>query len=293
MRKTLEIGIHEGVPFNVYNAFDAARSSELKLLLDGPPADLKYAIDNPKTDDSDALLEGELLHSLLLEPDTVVGRFVFETQPLKDKNKLSINGGSKEAWDILKAEAKDKGLPIISYDMNARANAMAAQVRRHTLWKNLDEFGRKELTLVAEINGVLCKVRLDILLYGKTMGGVVFDLKTTREKLTTRKIRSTITDYSYHLSAAMYIEVGKALGLDLRGFNWIWVEKSPPHNVRITAATPRMLKVGREEFYKTLDVFKSCCESGTWDSYPIDIEEIDLPSWYENRQYPFGELRNV
>lgn len=291
MIKTLEIGIHEGIPFSDYNAFDAVRSSQLKKLLDGPPADLKWSIDNPDDETSDALLEGEVLHSILLEPDTLDSRFIFETEQLKDKNKLSKNGGSKEAWDALKAEAEEKQLRLVSYDIYSRTRAMADQIRKHPYWNNLQDFAQKELTLVAEINGVLCKVRLDALLYGKTLGGVVFDLKTTREKLTLRNIESVISDYSYHLSAAMYIEVGKALGLDLRGFNWIWFEKSPPYNVRITSASPSMLERGREEFYRTLEVFKTCCQTGVWSSYPEEIEEVGLPAWYQNRIYPFGALR--
>jgi PDDEXK-like domain of unknown function (DUF3799) len=289
----LDIGIHENIPFAVYNEIDAIRSSQLKMLLDGPPADLKYALDNPEKKEKDALIEGELVHCWLFEPEMIEQRFLFEATLLKDKSKLEENGGSKRAWDELKAKAKDLGLQIIPYDIYIRSLAIAEQVRAHPRWSNIESFARKELTLIAEINDVLCKVRFDALLYGNTMGGIVFDLKTMRDKATLRNIDSAITDYSYHFSAAMYLEVGKALGLDLRGFSWIWAEKQPPYNVRITSASESMLQRGKYEFYHCLELFKTCCTTGVWSGYPDDIEERELPGWYEYRSYPFGELKTL
>ena len=290
-KANLDIGIHENVPFALYNEFDAIRSSQLKMLLDGPPADLKYALDNPDDKRSEALLEGEIIHGLSFEPDTIDQRFVFEKVPLRDKTKLEKNGGSKETWDALKLEAQTKGMQIVPHEMYARSMAIAEQIRLHPHWKNIQDFGQKELTLVAEIRGVLCKVRFDALLYGNTLGGIVFDLKTMRDKATLRNIERAVTDYKYHFSAAMYLEVGKALGLDLRGFSWIWAEKTPPYNIRITAANSAMLERGKYEFYNALDLFKKCCESGEWSSYSEEIEEIGLPGWYDHIKYPFGDLK--
>lgn len=283
-------GVHEGVPFTHYNALDALRSSQVKMLLEGPPCDLKWELDNPETTRTPSLLTGELLHAMILEPDTIGSRFVFEKEPLVDKTKLVKNGGSKEIWDSLKAEAEARGAELVPFDIYSKCLMMAKNVRAHPYFENIEKFARKELTLVAEIEGVLCKVRFDALLYGKTMGGIVFDIKTTREKLTLRNIAKVVIDYNYQLSAAMYIEVGKALGLDLQGFNWIWVENLPPYNVRLTSANPDMLQRGRKEFYEALAVFKRCCESGDWGSYPTEIEEVSLPPWYESRTYPFGAI---
>jgi hypothetical protein len=286
----LSIGVYNDVPFSVYNSLDALRSSQVKMLLEGPPCDLKWKLDNPETSRTPSLLAGEILHAMILEPETIDGRFVFEKEPLIDKTKLVKNGGSKESWDSLKAEAESRKAELVPYDIYSRCLAMAKNVRSHPYFENIEKFARKELTLVAEIEGVLCKVRFDALLYGKTMGGIIFDIKTTREKLTLRNIAKVIIDYNYQLSAAMYVEIGKALGLDIQGFNWIWVENQAPYNVRLTSANPDMLQRGRKEFYEALAVFKRCCETGDWGSYPTEIEEVSLPPWYESRTYPFGAI---
>lgn len=286
----LPVGIYRNVPYQTYNAHPGMRSTLLKVLLDGTPADLKHAMDNPLDKETPALIRGELLHAMLLEPLTVHDRFVMVAEPLKDKR----SGADKKAWETYKAMAKEQDKQLIDYPMVQQCNGMADAVRKHPRWKNIADFADKELTLIAKLQDVLCKVRLDAALLPRSTGGGIFDIKTMEKPPTTRNITKAIVDYSYHLSTAMYVEVAKAAGLRIgdpeigwTGFSWIWIQSKPPYHVRITDASQALLETGTIEFYDLLKSVKTSMDSGVWPGYGDRIDQTDLPSWYFNREYYF------
>lgn len=286
----LPVGIHEDIPGKVYNEHPAMRSTLLKVLLDGTPADLKHALENPIDKESPALIRGELLHAMLLEPLTLHDRFIMVTEPLKDKR----SGADKKTWETYKAMAKESGKRLIDYPMVHQCEGMRDAVKKHPRWKNIQDFADKELTLIAKLKDVLCKVRLDAALLPRSSGGGIFDIKTMEKPPTTRNIKKAIVDYSYHLSAAMYVEVAREAGLRIgdpkegwTGFSWIWIQSKPPYHVRITDAEPELIETGTIEFYDLLKSVKTSMDSGVWPGYGDRIDRIGLPSWYFNREYYF------
>jgi len=288
----LPVGIHRDIPYSEYHAHYGLRSSHLKVMLDGTPRDFQYAIANHEEKSSDALLRGGLLHAMLLEPHTVRERYILVPEQLRDKAKKVCNGGDKETWDAYKAMAEEQKKPLIDYPIVRDCLGMAEAIRNHGkdetnpgLWHNPDRFGQKELTLIAEIEGVMCKVRLDCLLMGRTLGGTIFDIKSIAKAPNDRNLQSAIADYSYHLSAAMYVEVARALGLRINEFVWVWVNPDAPHHVRFTKASQGMLETGRNEFYALLKSVKTSRQTGIWQGYGDRIDEVDLPDWYFKRQY--------
>lgn len=286
--ESLPVGIHENVSMERYNEIHALRSTLLKELLDGTPAHLKDALDNPEEKDSNALLQGRVLHAMLLEPGKLHDYFVFEDLKLGDKTKLIMNGGSKETWDLMKKDASLRGLPLVPYAIYSRCLGMSRKVKAHPFWSNLDKNGHKELTLIAVINNVRVKARLDVLL-----GNVLIaDLKTCRFRLNKRRIQAAITEFGYHLSAAMYLEIAKALGLPAKRFVWIFIESKSPHLVRYFEASTKMLETGQKEFYELLDKVKACEATDTWEAYPEIVETIDMPDWYDHREILFQRVVN-
>ena len=260
--------------FDDYWDDPAVSSSTLKKFLQLPtPAHVKHAIDNPSAD-TEALILGRLLHCILLEPDRLDSYFVIERAKLWEKTKLGKNGGSKEAWDALKAEAEALLVPLIPHEMWVKAEAMAANIQALDLWQGIAKHGEKEISVFGEIQKQKVKARYDVL-----YGSAIFDIKSTRYGLTDQEIAKVIADNKYHLSASMYLAVGKAAGLTVDRFVWFFVENTAPFLCRPVEATPTMLKTGEKEFLYCLSKYKQGME-GYWPGYDRDSAYIDLPQWY-------------
>lgn len=279
----MKSGIYKDVTNQEYHADPAISSTPLKVMKDGTPESFKYHLDNRQSIESDALLRGSVLHAMLLEPRKYMDYFVFESHELKDKTKLTKNGGSKEDWDNLKRVAEHANLPLVKFDMYKDCTGMRNSVQAHPWWKNIAEHAVNEISLFSEIEGIPVKARYDSLLDEKH----IIDLKTSKNVLNTASIQRSIVDYGYHLSAAMYIEVGRSLGLEVDGFTWAFVEINAPYSCRFVEASAKMLDVGRDEFYKCLRKIKQCQESNNWPGYTLKIDKIDLPNWYASKEILF------
>jgi len=281
-------GIVEGLSNELYNVSKAMRSTVLKKLHDATPGHLRYLLDNPSFETTEALLRGQVLHCMVLEYHNLQKQFVIERTELKDKTKLNKNGGSKEDWDQLKSMAEVLGVPLVKHDMYLQVKGMANSISKHQHWQLFNAVGRKELSLFAEIEGVPCKARYDVMASdeGQTF---ICDLKTSKETLTNQNVQKIIVQYGYHFSAAMYVEIGKALGLQIDEFSWMFVESKAPFGCRMVKASTEMMEIGRDEFYKCLRKYKECRDKKEWPMYPLTLDTIDLPGWYANKQFLFED----
>jgi len=274
-----KIGTVPNLPAKDYHAHPATGSSTLKNYLKFPTAaHARDAIENPK-EAGDAALRGTVTHTLLLEPHRLDLDYVIEREKLHDKTRLIKNGGSKEDWDAMKKRADELLLPIVDHKTWREANGMADSVKAHKQWKKLGKGAEFELSVFGQINGHPVKAR-----YDAVKNGVILDVKTCRFPLTDAKIMQVIASEKYHLSAAMYLEVGKSIGLDVDTFNWVFVESFRPYLCRFFEAKPKMLEVGLEEFYYALEKHGQCKKDKKWPGYTEEITEIDLPDWYESRE---------
>lgn len=268
------IRICENLDFSDYWSDPAVSSSTLKKFLIHPtPAHVKYAIENPK-DDNDALLCGRVLHSILLEPHTLDTLYVIEREKLRHKTKLEKNGGTKEAWDKLKAESDSRIVPLVSHELWATAKGMADNIESMDIWTPLSKYGKKELSIFAKIRNQAVKARLDLI-----FGSHIFDIKSTRHTLTDDKISKIILDERYHLSAAMYMDVANAAGIEASRFSWIFVENFPPYLCRIIEAPAEMIAAGRNELQYCLRKWKAASD-GYWPGYDHDASYATMPAWY-------------
>ncbi|OVZ82213.1 hypothetical protein CBW52_05235 [Yersinia kristensenii] len=104
---------------------------------------------------------------------------------------------------------------------------------------------------------------------------VCFDLKTIqygriKQEALRSKLHRTIIDFDYHVSAAMYCDVG-----DFDQFFWIFVNKDEGyHWIAIVEASPDELELGRLEYKKALRDIQKAQETDNWPA-PITSELID------------------
>jgi len=184
--------------------------------------------------------------------------------------------GKEAAAAQEKARAEGKA-PILAKDVPT-VKAMAESVRAHpTAGKLLEQPGRPELSAFWEDDewGVIRRARFDYL----TDSGINVDLKST-VSVTKSKIRSTVVDYGYDLSAAWYEDVATGLGVEMTANALVFVEKTPPYRVRVVELSTDFLERGRRLAARALEIYRDCRETDLWPNYDDpDFTTIHPPAW--------------
>lgn len=284
-------------------------SSQFKDLLDDEDVFIaKYIEKRIKREESDAFDVGTYFHTGILEPHKLKKECVVFPGKIRRGN----------AWDKFKKKYAKK--TIITQSQLDQANGLIKSVKKSEAAKKYLT-GKPEVSLYVEIvvyngkiyapyfgkrmtrNGwvddlqgahqaknkgysFIVKVRADTL--GKTY---ISDLKSSSSNARSKKsMKSTISDYDYDLSAALYLDLFTLLRPELNRFAWIFASKT-----LINCKTWRakqgsdMIKVGRAKYMyamKTLaklaaDNFKlpdivEDIEPAYWDREWLDEDDIDL-----------------
>jgi len=96
--------------------------------------------------------------------------------------------------------------------------------------------------------------------------GIVLDLKTT-EDASPKAFGRSATKYRYDVQAAFYTDILKANGVDVNGFVFIAVEKTPPYAVACYVIEDADLNIGREKYLENLAVWRQCRDKNEWKGY--------------------------
>lgn len=264
-----EVGIHPGVPFSVYQSWEAVNASFLTTLSKRTPFHAKHDRDHPKGD-TPAKRMGRALHSYILEPATFPQAWA--VWPKMDRRTTA----GKDAWAEFEA-----GLGMrdwIDSDELAQIEAMATEIVKHQCL-NYVIGGRAEVSIVWKDRetSLLCKRRLD---YERTSGFNHFetDLKSS-EDVGPRPFSKDIADYGYALAAAFSIDGW----LELTGDTSIYVLLAIEKGYYVSKAwqpDDDTIAAGREHYRKALWKTAECMKTGVWPTYGQDVELIRAPEWY-------------
>lgn len=149
----------------------------------------------------------------------------------------------------------------------------------------LDGAVERSLIWQDEKTGVWLKSRPDNIPSGS---GLFADLKTA-ESVSDESLERSLASFGYHMQAALVAMASEAvLGLpaDAFTFAFVWVEKAPPHCVRVTVLTGEDLERGRMQLRRSIDQFAACVKSGVWPGPGgdrRDAEYLQLPAWATKR----------
>jgi len=264
--------IQQGISNEAYHTGRGLSKSGMSELLKSPER-FKHRYIDRKTfsEPTPAMIFGSALHTMVLEPQLFHSQYVIDPKMPKRSN------ADKELW--AKFQADNAGKQIISQDDFDAIQAMSRAVsdNGHALGI-LSQEGQAELSIFAEISGVLCKCRPDWL----TNIGLIADLKSAEDASYDAFSRACFV-YGYHIQVALYTDVCRATGLPIDAFSFIVVEKKPPHSVAVYSASARMVDLGRAQYLQAIETYKRCQETGYWPGYNNDsLVEIDLPKWAEN-----------
>jgi len=217
---------------------------------------------------SEAMVFGELVHTLVLEPQEFENRYVLYAK--QDRRTKS----GKDAYSETMRWAQTAGKQAVDRDTYTEIEKISLAVKRHSLAAGLikDSQIEKSIYWVDEDTGLLCKCRPDI------WGGLhLADLKTANDASPSAFQRS-ICQYNYQVQAAMCRDgVRHATGEDINNFVFIVVEKEPPYAVVCYTLDKEWLDDGEFIYKQVLKDIKACQDNNSWPAY--SNKSIYMPRW--------------
>lgn len=248
-----------------YRQHEGISRSELWRLRESPEK-FKWAQEHPEPP-APALVFGQAVHKLLLEPETFDDEFIVWDNSIK---KTTTAG--KAAWKEFEQSIGEKTV-LNMYDSGQTFGYLTA-LNMTTAAKNapfvdklLNGEHEKPLFWADEMTGEACKVRLDCLteIDGRL---TVIDYKTTTNA-STHKFNRSIFNYGYHFQAAMYCEaVKQALKLgEMPDFIFIAQEKAAPYAINVVTVPEDVVLNGYDVFRELLGIYHECKETGCWYGY--------------------------
>ena len=260
-----------------YREHDGVSRSQLWRLHEGSPEKFKYEEEHAE-EPTPALIFGQMVHKLVLEPETFENEFVI--MPECDRR---TKEGKAQWFDFLQG-AGDR-TPIKAEDYEKALGMRNALMGNDLIVKLLS--GKHEVPLfwTDELTGEVCKVRLDCFT-PLSSGAVVIDYKTTSDASTESFMRSAI-NYGYDFQAAMYSEaVKRTMDKDVV-FYFIAQEKDPPYAFNVLAADDRLVRRGYDTFRELLGIYHECKVTGNWYGYmgiENQINLLELPAWLNDEK---------
>jgi exodeoxyribonuclease VIII len=260
-------GIYQGIPSTDYHALTDYVSNSYLSRLDKCPKAAKVPMK-----ETDALVHGGALHSLLLE-----GMDAFNKEYLVPPYKLDLR---KNADKEFAADVTAAGLTLISEDVFGRMKNVVEAVYSHPTASVLMREGLSEQTVfwTDPETGLPCKCRPDRIPKGDK--GVIIDFKKARDA-GYEAFTNACARYKYYIQSALYLDgYNVASGKKADAFVFIVAELEEPFRVEVYSMSDDFVEVGRQEVKRLLQIEKVCREGGYWPHFSTsDIREIYCPSW--------------
>lgn len=291
-RSPPEPGLYEDVRFREYLSWDCASRGRL-VELERSPAHLRAMLNGEDGEESEAQIVGKAAHAAVLEPDIYGERYVQAERCCETTgsgSRCSYNGKHVTRDGDWYCGTHVKGVPeeeivddatVLTEKQAELVKAVRDSVFESTAARRiLRSDGPVELAGVAEDgpSGVLCKVRTDKI--AEPFESIV-DLKTARDA-SRRSFSKTIFRRRYHLQGALYLRVMRALGVPVKRYTIIAVEKTPPYAVATYKLTDGTIDAGEELLDALLPLYAETVERDHWPGYPDKVQEIALPAWAWN-----------
>lgn len=254
-----------------YRSHPAISRSDLWMLRESPQK-FKWAMEHP-TEPTPALVFGQLLHTMLLEPEKLKERYAIV--PMIDRR---TKEGKAQHQAFVEQSA---GKTIVTADMVEQAQGMCEAIKAEPMAvKLLDGEREKPFFWTDEMTGECCKSRVDV--YNTRFSQpIIVDVKTTQDASTDAFIKSAVR-YGYDFQAAMYSDGVQNVTGEKPLFVFIAVEKEPPYAVNILQADDAFIDRGYEIFRQLIGTYHECKQSGNWYGYLGEYNQINslsLPQW--------------
>lgn len=269
------MSIELDMPDPEYRAVPALSYSGAKTLMRSP-ALFAYELEHGRPDKKEFDV-GHATHAVLLGSGAPVAVAIDPKtgEPFRDWK-------TKAAREFA-AEARERGeTPLLQHQSDA-VDAMTGAVHAHPLAGKLFEPGRglPEVSVFwdDDATGAPQKARLDWLIVENDDGRPeVDDLKTCTDVRRAPLMRH-ILEHSYHWQGPHYVDGGLAAhGVDGVLWRWVFVEKDPPHLVRVLEPDAEMWAAGRRFIGEARRRYAAFLERGAGIDYPT-ADLVGLPRY--------------
>ena len=267
-----------------YRSAPGISRSQLWKLHDSSPEKFKWTMEHPE-EPTPALIFGQAVHKLLLEPDGFDEAFIvnpgFDRRTKEGKAAYSAFCAAKgdrteidpAAYETIKAMIeKFKADPLVSWVLNPRIPSWVER-ERPFFWTD-------------EYTGEKCKCRCDVLLKSPDdPGAIIVDYKSA-QSANSDIFNREIFRRGYHVQAAMYAAgVKAALNLsETPQFVFVVQEKTPPYALNVIETPQEVMTYGQDVFRELLGQYHECKETGYWYGYCGPFETPNaayLPGWLQ------------
>lgn len=272
-------GIHFDMPAHTYHSLPGASASVLKCFWgEGvTPAHAKIKMDE-KREPIEALINGNLIHQGILEPDKPLPKIVIppdkypaEKDQMKD---WTYRANYCKQW---KNEQEAAGNAVLTADQYVAVSESIRAVREKETARSYWETGRPEVSLILQDPETKLPVRCRIdWLPDKPF---LVDVKSCR-----RADREGFTkdayERGYHIQFALYLDMWAALcgANDPKPrMKVVAVETARPYAVQCFDCSDSMIEAGRRTYRHLLGVLAKCLATGEWPDYPEGETELAMP----------------
>ena len=288
-------GLYPNIPYAEYDSWPYMRVSTLKHA-GSSCRHLKWAIDGrlERSDSVDMRL-GRAIHCRLLEPEAFGDRFpqAFNCcallksgdnkgQPCGCESKVVDRDGN---WFCGKHKPLAYREPedFVTMAESETLEELNHEIRLHPVVRLLRKHGGCEVSIVADIEGVRMKCRLDKFIEADgEWPATVVDLKTIQSGSgSIETCRKAAANYSYHVQAATYQRaLQQVLGVEQVAVVFVFVEKNCPYDCTVLQASESDMAKGNLTLETWLRAYSYCLANDKWPGCCEDIEHGILPDYF-------------
>jgi hypothetical protein len=287
-------GLYENMTLDHYHGRDVCdgvsiSSSGLRTIFNESPA--HYWVSSPynreriEREPSREMTIGRAAHHLMFgEPHFAM---TFRTAPTEVPDQRGVltpwslrTNYAKEWMDARRREGKITIFPKEVEQIKGMALALGA----HPMVKMglFDGFIERSGFWRDKETGVWLKIRPDVI---PSASGDCVDLKTTAS-VKWSDLQRIVAEFGYVQQAALMREGLRNLGFPFSSATLVFVERNPPHCVRIVSLRAADLDQGQRMNRAALRTFVRCYKSGQWPGpggVRRDAEEIWTPDWHKEQ----------
>lgn len=290
MLHKLEDGIYD-IPNDFYHrSLGLSRSGLMEFKKS--PYHYWYKYINPERTPSyctPAMLIGELVHALVLEPQYFFERYILPTELEELPTPLLLKDVGKELFEqnkIARKEAQERnnarreefkkkaeGKQIITLASYEEASIYAEAVLNDKVAKALftGVDVEKSIYFTHKGTGLQCKVRPDA-----WIGGVVTDLKTCKDASFDAFQRAAVGS-GYFIQAAMIKQALESIGIEMQKFIFYCVEKSEAAPCTYYELDMETLERAENEYNNLMLGIAYCMNNNRWGAYQPQV--LTYPAW--------------
>lgn len=280
------VGIHFGIPFDVYKSWDAINIHGL-MPIDMTPAHCRYELDNPR-EATPEMEVGSAIHIATFEPERFDREYYLGTQEYDGRTK---EGKITQAEELLAAGARKVIRKLANRD---RVDADSVVGMSQALWHHkpsatfLKMPGRCEVSALWEDpdTGILCKGRFDKLIepHGRVPQQIIADLKSTGSGMADQfSFSKTIAKFYYDAQAEWYKWGVRTLTGKEPLHVFLVCENTAPYIPNWGSLDDISMQAGVGKFRRWLDLYSKCLKAESWPGYPDTIDgnapKFTLPKW--------------